>query len=299
MVWVQRSPLLCVFALAAAGCTAPGELQADGALAAGAGSLAMVRLERTESESPEWAGPRAKVSAAFMQYRGVDGHSALALVGGPAVDSEECRLVTDDVARVYEQPTADIELVDVGEIRVELLETTARAFPRTFPDLAGVVRGAFYAEEALLGPALADQDEYLFRAGGPGAGDGFSVAVLAPAGFAELWFDGVPFPGTGSSRTTAGSWELVRGADIEVRWDSGDPRDRVEIEIIAAGTELQCAARDDGGFVIPGDRSVALPDDPDARIILRRTRREPMSAAGFEAAWASVASTVTLRAPVR
>ena len=298
-MWVSRLPLVLAFVLLATACTASGEVEEDGTLAAGAGSLAMVRLERPESSDPLWAGLRAEVGGAFVRYRGIDGRSALALVGGPAVEVGECRVITEDLARVYAEPTADIELVDVGEIQVELADASARAFPRTFPDLAGVVRGAFYAEEATLGPAYAEQDEYVFRAAGVDGSLGFSAAIVAPAGFAELWIDGAPARNSGDGRAEVEGWELVRGADVDVRWDAGDPRDRVEIDIVAGGAELQCAARDDGTFLIPGERSVSLPDDPQARFVVRRTRREALSAAGFEAAWASVASTRTMRVPVR
>ena len=61
---------------------------------------------------------------------------------------------------------ASVELLDIGVIDVRVGDSEARLVPRTFPELARVAAGFFYAGDAELGVIRADVDAYTFRAEG-------------------------------------------------------------------------------------------------------------------------------------
>jgi hypothetical protein len=273
----MRPSIVIALALAFVGCTALGQGDDAGAqsIEARAGSFASVRIERPTEVDPDVSAPRAILSAVFARHEGVDGAIALTLLGGDALPLETCA----DRAEGLELGAADgvIELVDVGELEVRVAGTRAALPPRTFPDLGELVGGAFYAEDVLLGPAVAEVDEYFVSARGPNGTTAFEAVAVAPTGLAE-----VALPGGDT---------LDREEDLFIAWDAGDPRDRVEIELAAAGDVLRCAARDDGVFRIPAERLRALPVTVDARLTLRRARQAPFDLAGFDDAWVTVATS--------
>lgn len=286
---MPRSALALTLALAVGACTAAGGADDAGAaaMAARSGSFGVIRIERESEFDPEVSAPGAVLSAAFARYRGVDGRAVLALLGGRAADVETCRLADgEDVA--FAAPGAAVDLIDVGDVEVRVAGTRTRMLARTFPDLAGVVGGVFYAEDATLGAARADVDEYTVAAEG-GALPGFAVVAVAPPGFEEVLVDGVP----------AGEVEAIeRAAGIDLAWDAGDPRDRVEIELAAAGQVLECVARDDGAFRIGAEALAWLGGDDAGRLVVQRVRTQPFDTAGLDAAWVSVASSRTVHLPV-
>jgi len=286
-----RSPIVALGALLlAAGCTVTGDADdAGAAMQARAGSLAIVQVEREAGEDdPDVATPRAVLGAAFARYRGLDGRAVIELLGGRAVPVGACALAGADGA-AFAAPEAEVELMDVGDLEVRVAGTRTRLVPRAFPDLAGLVSGAFYAEDATLGPAVAEVDEYVVRADGSEAVPPFEVVVVAPPGFSEVMVDGVE----------AGAVDgLTRGEDVELAWDGGDPRDRVEIDVAAGGDVLQCVARDDGAFRVPGALLAELQGDEEARLVFRRVRQQTFDAEGVDTAWVSVATSRTIRLPV-
>jgi hypothetical protein len=282
---------IALLLLAVGGCTAGGGVEDAGSMEAGAGSLGIVQVERFVGDDPLVVHPRAVLGAAFAQYRGVDGRAVVALLGGQPIDTEQCRVVGADLGgldSVDDFAGGQVELFDVGELEVGVAGTRARMLPRTFPDLAGSVTGAFYAEDATLAVVQPEQDEYVIRGNGERAG--FEVLLVAPPGLQDLLVDG---------DRAVDVTELTRGLDIAIRWEAGDPRDRIEVALQAAGVELQCAARDDGHFVVPGELTTWLDADEGAGFLLRRVRREPFEAMDFDAAWASVATTQELRVSLR
>ncbi|MEM9195537.1 MAG: hypothetical protein AAGF12_40580 [Myxococcota bacterium] len=281
-------PSILLGCLFLAACTAPSVVDDAGAIDGSLGSVGLVQIERLASADPRLSGDQALVEAAFARYRSVDGRAVLGLLGGPATDTDRCVLLAGGDA--MGQPEASVELVDMGSLDVSVAGTESRVFPRTFPDLAGVVSGAFYAEDALLAPARAELDEYLVSATGTSQVPAFEALVVPPAGFSELEIDGLSADGLS---------ELVRGTDIPVLWDAGDPMDYVELEIAASGRTVSCVAQDDGQFTVPGDVMTGLEVDAEARVSVRRVRRELFDLAGFDAAWASVAVTSTYLVALR
>ncbi len=281
---------LIAASLALAGCTAAGGADDAGAaaVAARAGSFGVVRIERETEAEPELSTPRAVLSAAFARYRDVDGRAVLGLLGGRAAEVETCRVSGADEG-AFASPDAEVELLDLGDVEVRVAGTRTRMPSRTFPDLAGMVGGVFYGEDATLGAARADVDEYVVAAAGREL-PGFEVVAVAPPGFAELEIDRVP----------AGERAVVdRSLGIELEWDAGDPRDRVEIDLIAGGQVIECVARDDGAFRVDASMLGWLGADEDGRALVRRVRTQPFDASGLDVAWVAVAASHSFAIDVR
>jgi len=280
----MRLPFPIPFVLLAlfAGCTVPGETEDAGAvaMASSAGSFGIVRVERTMEPDALTAQPRALLGAAFARYKGIDGLAVTGLLGGRMTTVDTCALAGED-AGAFADPAADVELLDVGEIEVRVAGTRTRMLARMFPDLAGMVGGVFYAEDGTLGPARADVDEYVLSAEGADI-PGFEVVVVAPQGLTTVTFGG---------RAAEAVHRLSRESDLELQWDAGDPRDRIEVDLVAGGDVLQCLARDDGFFAVPSDILARLGADSEARAVLGRVRTQVFDATGLDAAWVSVGST--------
>jgi hypothetical protein len=281
--------ILLSTAVALAGCTAVGGTDDAGsaAIAAQAGSFGVVRIDRESGEDPDVSAPRAVLGAAFVRHRGVDGRDVLGLLGGPAAEVETCRVQGPEDA-AFAALDADVELLDLGAVEVRVAGTRTEMLARTFPDLAGIVGGVFYAEDATLGAARADVDEYVVSAEGRDL-PSFEVVGIAPAGLAEILLDG--------ARADAGI-ALERGLPVVLEWDAGDPRDRVEIEVSSGGQVVECVARDDGSFRLDGETLAWLAPDEDARVIVSRVRMQPFDATGLDASWVSIASSTTFRLAV-
>ena len=231
------------------------------------------------AQLPPVEGPRAKavIGATFARFEGVQGRAVIDLVGGHATDLETCSLVGDEILTA--EPDAEVALLDAGSIDVRVRDSETRLAARTFPDLGGLASGVFYAEDAELEAADADSDEYLIRGSGGDEILPFEVVVVAPRSFDELAVNGRTFTGMGA---------LDRRDGLFVAWDAGDPHDRVEIEVSAAGAVLSCLAIDDGEMLVSAESLGVLGPADDARLTIRRVRQQPFDVNGVDSAWASV-----------
>jgi hypothetical protein len=158
-----------------------------------------------------------------------------------------------------------------------------------FPDLAGLVGGAFYADDVMLANAVADEDEYLLRADG-GEAAGFETVAVAPAGIAQVLLDGYP---------TYDGAVVSRELGAELGWDPGGVGDEVEIDLVGRGEVVRCRASDDGAFRVPPEVLSQLPEDEDARIVVRRVRWQLLDAEEFASAWLTLSTTTNLRISLR
>lgn len=278
-------PMALALVVGVAACTTADE---DPSVAMGAltGSFGVVQIERPgERELEELSGRRAVLNAVFARYAGLEGDEALELLGlgrmGPTLG--ECEIAGGS-AELAPGPDAAVELLDVGRLQVRVADSRAELRPRTFPELGTLVAGAFYAEDAALAPTRADVDEYRLLASGGAAVDAFEAVVVGPAAPAAVTVDGFP---------AADLPAVARDAGLEVRWDAGDPRDHLSIQVLAGGQILECLARDEGDVRVDADLVSQLEADDDARLVLRRVRAQGFDAPGLDVAWADVASTVT------
>ncbi len=284
-------PLLSAFVCALTGisvaaCTGAVEGAAGADVAATtAGSVGILRVERSLDADPETAARRAALGAAFARYHGIDGADVLQLLGGGAsVEPESC-IDASSVGEGLAEPEADVELLDVGVIDIRLGASNATLEPRTFPELGSVATGVFYAGDGAFADVAPSRElEYVFRAAGSSEVAPFEVSVAPPGDLADVRVDGA-FADVRPS--------IARSRGLEVAWAAGDPRDRIEIELRAGTEALVCAARDDGAFRIDGALAQAVPGAADARLVVRRVRAQAFDAPGVDSAWVRVSTERT------
>ncbi len=271
-----------------AGCTSVDPAPSMGALS---GSVGVLHVERSETDT----SGRTVLRAAFARYQGIDGDSVVRLLGtGSSAPLGACALV--DPAESLAAEDADVELLDVGALHVTVAGTEARLSPRTFPDLASVLAGVFYAGDAALAMPEPEVDEYRFLAEGGVEVGAFEVVVPAPSepsGLQLVGSDGT-FAALDGRLT-----EITRAGELTLQWDGADPRDLIEIEITSGAQTLSCQARDEGSFRIPAEDVALLDAGANARLSVRRVRVSPFDALGLDAAFARVAATRSFPLAVR
>ncbi len=255
------------------------------------GSVGVLHVERSTVDG----SGRTVLRAAFARYQGIDGNSVMQLLGTrSAAEVGGCALV--DPTGELGAEGADVELLDVGALHVGVADTEARLSPRTFPDLASVLAGVFYAGDAALPMPEPEVDEYRFVAEGGVEIGAFDVSVPAPSepvGVRLVGADGT-FAGLDGRLT-----EITRAGALTLQWDAEDPRDLVEIEVSAGAQTLACLGHDEGNFRIGAADVATLSADPEARLVVRRVRVTSFDATGIDAAFARVAAARTFPLAVR
>jgi hypothetical protein len=137
-------------------------------------------------------------------------------------------------------------------------------FPRTFPELAQVIGGVFYAGELSADRSANPADKsYVFESSGADGVGPFKVAVAPPPSLGQLTLDGQALDAIPS---------VARGRDAVLSWAGGDPGDYLEVTLTARGRTLVCSAQDDGELRLPlADWESATATDR-IRLIVRRVR---------------------------
>lgn len=248
------------------------------------GTVGVLEVERQADGSSSEVGSAALITAAFARYRGLREGDVLPLIGtGVRADLDTCVLVDGAVGPVsLDSSMQDVELIDAGTVEVRLADVTARLVPRTFPDVASVMAGVFYADEAVL-PMPELGDAYVLRSYGSGQIGAFDLTVGSPEEVAlEVIGDGV-----------------ARDRSLELAWLAGDGTDVVEIELASRGGSIACRAIDDGAFRVEPSMLAGLAADSDAELLVRRVRTRSFSVEGLDTAYARLAITRTERVVVR
>ena len=276
--------ILCAVGLVACSAVGPEPSATSHALSGSVGVLHVDRI--VDGTAAGGVGGSTVLRAAFARYRGIDGEAVLRLLGSRS-GAGVGRCVVVDPAGELGTEDADVELVDVGALHVTVADTETRLSPRTFPDLASVLAGVFYAGDGPLAMPVPELDEYRFRADGGIEVGAFEVVVPAPA--APLGLSLVGADGT-SAVLDGRLTEVSPSAAVTLLWDAEDPRDLVEIELASAGQTLSCLARDEGSFRISADDLSMVVPDLDARLTVRRVRSTPFDAPGIDVAYARVAA---------
>ena len=272
------------------GCTVDVGSSADGPTEAGTaaltGTVGVLEIDRRVEDEG------ALLTAAFARYHGLAEQDVVTLVSsGARADLDSCTMVEGDVRLPLD---ADVQLVDVGALDVRL-ENEGRAtgasllVARTFPDVASVMAGVFYAGEAQLPLPRADRDSYVVRASGSPEIGSFRVAVAAPAEVAILVY------GDEDGR-------VARDRSLDFSWvpggEQGGAPDVIELELASRGGTLVCTAADDGAFRIEPAALSQLAVDQDAELVVRRVRVRAFDAEGLDSAFARVAITRSERVAI-
>lgn len=286
----MRSTLLAVL-LFLGGCAVDVGGTSDAPTEAGAsalvGTVGVLEIDRRVDDEG------ALLTAAFARYQGLAEQDVVTLVSsGARADLDACTMVEGDLGLPLD---ADVELVDVGAIDVRLegagaATPSSRLVARTFPDVASVMAGVFYAGEATLPLPQADRDAYVVRASGGRDVGSFRVAIAAPEEVAVLVYgdeDGM----------------VARDRPLDFSWVPGGARggapDVVELELASRAGTVICTAVDDGAFRIDPSLLSQLAVDQDAELVVRRVRVRAFDAEGLDSAFARVAITRSERVSIR
>jgi hypothetical protein len=264
----------------------------EGGVSALEGTVGVLEIDRRVDDEG------ALLTAAFARYHGLAESDVVSLVSsGARAELDTCTVVQGDVPLPLE---ADVELVDVGAIDVHLAYADAatalggstdssRLVARTFPDVASVMAGVFYAGEAVLPLPQAERVSYVVRATGGRSVGAFQVSVAAPPEV-DVHVYGDATGAVARDRALDFSWVPALTASAP---------DVVEIELASHGGTVVCSAADDGSFRVEPATLAHLGADSDAELVVRRVRTRAFGAAGLDSAFARIAITRTERIVVR
>lgn len=176
----------------------------------------------------------------------------------------------------------EIELVDVGDMSIELDGRKTALPTQTFPDLLRVIDGVTYGADDAMGAVFAPARTYTIRASGSDEVPGFDVSLDAPEDLGEITVGGV---------SPAEQIPVVRrGEPLEITWEGGGGYgDEVFAEIRWSGAGLalsmDCRMRDDGRFTVPREMTAAMRDPliaGEAEMTLSRVRQTAFRAGGLD-----------------
>ncbi len=284
---MRLSVLAVLVFLGLGGCAVEIGSAADGPTEAGAsaleGSVGVLEIERRVDDDG------TLLTAAFARYHGLGEQDVITLVSsGARAEVDACAMVDGDLPLPLD---ADVELVDVGalDLRLENGEAASEStqlVARTFPDVASVMAGVFYAGEARLPFPQAERASYVVRASGGRDVGSFRVGVAAPAEVAvRVYGDD--------------EGHVARDRVLDFAWVpgsvAGGAPDVIELELASRGGTLVCTAADDGAFRIEPATLSQLAVDRDAELVVRRVRVRAFEADGLDSAFARVAVTRSAR----
>jgi hypothetical protein len=270
-------PIALAFVFAA-GCTGRDGVRDLGDAVRG---LVRVDLSYTHVAGAAATDTRFDAQARFVRYRAFDAASVPTILGFADFESvplDGCRvfdgtaeldsaLAADNVA-----PTAEVALLDAGNLDLRGPIDRAAIVPRHYPELVPFVSGVVYGGDELRPVALALGQPYQVAGEGGNEVGPFAATVTAPRSFPSLTVD-----------------LLHRGSDLDVRWATesalvGEPLVLEARWSSRGGTHtVRCRVRDDGAFSIPHDAFADLPATAtlsSATVTATRLQRAPFFAPG-------------------
>ena len=266
---MRSASLLPAFALssalpAALGCagTVSGEGGGDAEVTT-ATTSAVVSVQRT-ADLVE--GSRAEASARFIRLMGPSSATDALRAIGAALDlpaQGSCA----SLASLGDAPAAQaqlIELIDVGEVSLEVNGVETRLSPRQLPDVTDIVSGVVYARATDPG-LLPAGDRYVLHVGGGRGRRAVDVVATAPGDPSEVQIAGEDAPGT----------LLASGSAIDLSWTGDRPGDLVYVDVRPSGVRCVLEA---GGH---GSVSTLLLDDA-GTLVVHRLHRESLRVEGIE-----------------
>jgi hypothetical protein len=243
-------------------------------------TIALLSVERSVSASDPTVTPRAHASAYFMRMpAGADNVLAARLVGAelPLPAIEHCE--SADALWNRGLPLASLEpvdLVDVGQVALDVGQTTETMAARAFPDVIDLVSGVVYTSRDQIAAPLADEERYTFRISGSPAFRRIALGATAPGPPAEVVVAGTPLESadiTVPRRDLSLGWRAQRGDGV------------VYVDIVpnddGAAGRVRCAFADDGEATIP---LAMLPRGTAQTIAIHRVVRAPAQAVDWDVA---------------
>lgn len=256
-------------ALSAFGCSAQ---TADYTTDADTGSThALISIERSTAVDGDNA-TRAGALAGFLHTPAdVDAQAALGMVGLAQTLPKPGQCTTlPGSTRVSSM--GHVELLEAGDISVDVDGTSTTLAPRAFPTVTNQVSGVMYTTRDRSEP-LPAAAHYTIRTSG-----GLSVAPMTLEANAPAPLTGVTVGGLALSDVGA----LSTSQPVDVTWNVGSPGDLVYVELsrIDGSSSTLCSFRDDvGSGTIPAG---AVTPSQNGRLSLHRVRERTFAAGGIQ-----------------
>lgn len=263
----------------AAGCSGRDAVRDAGDAVRG---LVRVDLSYTHSAGMLPGDARFDAQARFVRYRAFDAASVPTILGFADFETlplDGCK-VSDGTAELDSAlaadgvaPTAEVALLDAGNLELRGPIDRAAITPRHYPELVPFVSGVVYGGDEMSPVALVLGQPYQVAGEGGNEVGPFNATVTAPRSFPTLTID-----------------QLHRGSDLDVRW-STESTPTAEPLLLEArwssrigGTHtVRCRVRDDGAFSIPHEAFAELPATTTlstATVTATRLARAPFFAPG-------------------
>ncbi len=276
---MRRLAPIALAVVFAAGCTGRDAVRDAGDAVRG---LVRVDLSYTHTAGMLPGDARFDAQARFVRYRSFDTASVPTILGIADFESlplDGCKasdgtaeldsaLAADSVA-----PTAEVALLDAGNLDLRGPIDRAAITERHYPELVPFVSGVDYGGDEMSPVALALGQPYQVVGEGGNEVGPFSATVTAPRSFPTLSVD-----------------LLHRGSDLDVRWSTETAPTSEPLLIEArwssriGGTHtVRCRVRDDGAFSIAHDAFAELPATTalsSATVTATRLQRAPFVAPG-------------------
>ncbi len=250
----------------ALGCAGAVSGEGSGDAEALSTTSAVVSVQRT-ADSTE--GSRAEASARFIRVTGSSSPDDALRAIGATLDLP-ARGSCASLASLGDAPAAQaqlIELVDVGDISLEVNGVETRLSARQLPDVTDIVSGVVYARAT--DPALLPAGErYVLHVGGAHGLPPVDVVATAPGDPADVIIAGEDTPG--ALDLTAAS-----GSTIDLSWANDAPEDILYVDV--RPSDVRCVL-EAGGH---GTVSTLLLDDA-GTLVVHRLHREPLRATGVD-----------------
>ncbi len=276
---MRRLAPIAVAVVLAAGCTGRDGVRDLGDAVRG---LVRVDLSYTHTAGMPAADARFDAQARFVRYRAFDAASVPTILGFADFDGvplDGCK-VSDGTAELDSAlaadtvaPSAEVALLDAGNLDLRGPIDRAAITPRHYPELVPFVSGVVYGGDEMSPVALALGQPYQVAGEGGNEVGPFNATVTAPRSFPTLSVD-----------------LLHRGSDLDVRWatETSPTMEPLLLEArwasrIGGTRTVRCRVRDDGAFSIPHDAFAELPAAStlsSATVTATRLARAPFFAPG-------------------
>jgi len=236
-----------------------------------------------------------RISARFVRIRDIERQDVRSLWSEelPLVEAsiDECDVLEASSPR-DQMLTGSLELLDAGELRLQVAGEEERIPNWNFPSVYGVVAGVLYGGDEGLGLGFVAEQEYRLVGGGSEEIGAIELAMLAPSELTGVVIGGVEL---GEDSVT-----LEASNSLDIRWEPSESGSEILIELSYAQfnseQRLVCRSLDDGYLEVPSRSASRLWEAgvSDARLVIYRVLRRPFAVDGLEEAEAVFVVSLTI-----
>lgn len=241
-----------------------------------------------------------QISARFIRIRDIERQEVRSLWSEelPLVDAsiDECESIESSSHR-DQMLTGSLELLDAGELRMQVDGEEERIPNWNFPSVFGVVAGVLYGSDDGLGLGFVAEQEYRLVTDGSEEIGAIELAMQSPSELSGVVVGGVELSDEGVT--------LESPSALDIRWEPSDSGSEILIELSYAQfnseQRLVCRSHDDGDLELPSRTVSRLWEAgvSDARLVIYRVVRQPFNVEGLSEGEAvfMVSLTIPLELP--